>query len=215
MAEKPAAKPPTALDWWTTLPGVLTAAAGVITALAGLLVVVPQLRTAAGGDAARPAATVSATAQAPATALAVQPQSAPTASGTVRPAAGAAQQAVDLPVGMEQRFPLEDVVYTVLAARLEPLNAERNSLKLTIRCALGNGSSTSFGSDSFRLLVDGVPRAPVNFLNQIVEARSAKDGDVIFEVPASTATVQLRITSSATGHPYRTGADIPIRLTPG
>lgn len=213
MTEKPAAKPPAALDWWTTLPGVLTAVAGVITAVAGLLVVLPQLRTAAGGDTARPAVTVSATAQAPTTALAVQPQSAPTASGTVRPAAGAAPRAVDLPAGMEQRFPLEDVVYTVLAARLEPLNAEKNYLKLTIRCALGSGSSTGFWSDSFRLVVDGVPRAPVNFLNTFVDPRSAKDGDVIFEVPAGTGTAQLRITSA--GPPYSTGADIPIRLTPG
>jgi len=43
--------------------------------------------------------------------------------------------------------------------------------------------------------VDGVPRAPTNFLDEVVEPDSAKEGDVVFELPLAVKDVVLQISS--------------------
>jgi hypothetical protein len=44
-------------------------------------------------------------------------------------------------------------------------------------------------------LVDDVPRAPTNLLNEVVDGESAKEGDVIFEVPAAVKDVVLQVSA--------------------
>ena len=53
----------------------------------------------------------------------------------------------------------------------------------------------NFWDRSFRLFVDGVPRPPTNRLNELVANDSAKDGDVVFEVPVGVKDVLLQITA--------------------
>ena len=53
----------------------------------------------------------------------------------------------------------------------------------------------NFWSDSYRLIVDKVPRAPTNFLDEVVSADSAKEGRVEFELPTNTTEVDLQISS--------------------
>jgi len=40
-----------------------------------------------------------------------------------------------------------------------------------------------------------VPRAPTNLLNEVVPGDSAKEGDVVFELPVSAKNVVLQISS--------------------
>jgi len=53
----------------------------------------------------------------------------------------------------------------------------------------------NFWSDSYRLIVNDVPRAPTNLLDEVVNGDSAKEGDVVFEVPVSAKDVVLQISS--------------------
>jgi len=79
-------------------------------------------------------------------------------------------------------------------------------LKLSIRLTNKGPSDLGFWNDSFRLLIDGVPRAPTSWLNDSVDARSAKESDVIFEMPDTTGSLVLSVTSGPET------ANIPIIL---
>lgn len=59
----------------------------------------------------------------------------------------------------------------------------------------GGRYPSNFWSSSYRLIVDDLPRAPSNSLNEVVPADSGKDGVVIFEVPVGTKEVVLQISS--------------------
>ena len=65
----------------------------------------------------------------------------------------------------------------------------------------------NFWAASFRLLVDGVPRAPENNLDEVVDSHSAKEGTVEFVIPDSTTDVGLQIGEVGDGAPT-----IPITL---
>ena len=82
-----------------------------------------------------------------------------------------------------------------------------NLLHLHIRFTNDSWPGANFWNDTFRLLVEGVPRAPVGDLNEIVEPHSAKDNIVEFTVPETVKQVTLQL---------RKGeeiAEIPINLT--
>ena len=51
----------------------------------------------------------------------------------------------------------------------------------------------NFWVSSFRLVVDGVPRAPENDLNEVVADHSAKEGIVEFVIPDTTTNAGLQI----------------------
>jgi hypothetical protein len=53
----------------------------------------------------------------------------------------------------------------------------------------------NFWSDSYRLFVDEVPRAPTQLLDEVVAGDSAKEGEVVFEVPLDVKDVVLQISS--------------------
>ena len=178
--------------WWQTIPGALSALAAVLTAITGLIVV---LRSPAPPDrsAAPPAASHADSS--------VVPASTP---ATTTPAAG--RQLV-LPNPFEARLAHGDVVVRVLSARLEPYNTNARSLVLTTRYTNNSRYPANFWTSTFRLLVDDVPRAPTNDLNKVVDGQSAAEGDVVFEIPATTPRVTLRILV-ADEH-----IDLPLDLT--
>jgi hypothetical protein len=68
---------------------------------------------------------------------------------------------------------------------------------------------TNFWDSSFRLIVDGLPMAPVGGLNEVVAGRSAKDGDVLFVVPRGTPRATLRITHANDGTDVRLDLQSP------
>ena len=99
-----------------------------------------------------------------------------------------------------------DGTYKILAAQIDSRNTGKLTLKVSIRLTNTGRSDLGFWSDSFRLVIDGVPRAPINFLNELVDARSAKEGDVMFEM---LDTAESLVLSVANGEDT---ANIPIVL---
>ena len=48
-------------------------------------------------------------------------------------------------------------------------------------------------SDKFRLVLDGVPLAPEAAMAEVVAPNSAKEGEVVFVVPAAVTSAELRV----------------------
>lgn len=186
----------TSAKWWQTLPGVLTAITATITAVAGLIAVLHQ--TGWLPSPAQATAT-SVNATAPGTAS-------PNTGGTTPPTQLAG---IELPAGMQVKLPIADghFVYTILQARLEAYNSENRSLKFTIRGFNDYTYPANFWDRSFRLLIDGTPLAPVSNLNEVVDAQSAKEGEIAFTIPAGTKQVILKI-----GDPGQASTQIPFQL---
>ncbi len=70
-----------------------------------------------------------------------------------------------------------------------------------------SGYPGNFWAASFRLLVNGVPQAPENDLNEIVDGNSAKEGIVEFVIPDTATEVGLQVGKVGEGAPT-----IPIAL---
>ncbi len=119
-----------------------------------------------------------------------------------------AQYPIHLRANQEARLITSDHAYKILSAELDRPNSSTLLLRFVVRLTNGGQYDANFWNASFRLLVDGVPRAPVSDLNELVAGHSAKEGTVEFTVPDTTTRVVLQ---------FRSGdevAEIPIDLTP-
>lgn len=207
-------------SWWQTAPGILTAIAGIITAVAGLLVTLHQIGLL--GTKESPTFQVTSpdkdtTKRTEISAPNATPARGPEPFKAERPSDGtnisdndhARQYAVTFPSGSEVtlRSSRSDGTYKILAAQVVSQNTGKLSLKISIRLTNTGRSDLAFGSGSFRLLIDGIPRAPKNFLNDLVDARSAKEGDVVFEVPNAAESLVLSVIDDGGDT-----ADIPMLL---
>jgi hypothetical protein len=172
--------------WWQTVPGMLTAMAGLMTAAAGLLVALNQVGLLGGHGHAPPAAPAEAASPSPQAAPTATPAGPPAAARTVTYAAGAK---VTLNNNRGKG------TYELLAAKVEPRTPEVATLTLTIRLTNAGPADIGFWNDSFRLAVDGVPRAPTSRLNSSVDARSAKEADVAFDLPLAAHSLVLKLNS--------------------
>jgi hypothetical protein len=94
-----------------------------------------------------------------------------------------------------------DFVYKILSAQLDRYDPTKLSLKLEVRLTNNRGYPANFWVASFRLLVDGVLRAPANDLNEVVDGHSAKDGIVEFVIPDSAVDVKLQVGEIGEGAP--------------
>jgi hypothetical protein len=179
VSEKPKAVP----SWWQTIPGILTGVAAIITAVTGLIVVVNR----AGGRAEERVSPASQSVPGGPASGSRGPS--PSSDATSRGDA----QSVALPALNRVRLAGGDAVITILSAQVEPIDAERRSLKFLVRHLNAGRYDANFWSSSYRLIVDGVPRAPTNLLDEVVAGNSAKEGEVVFEVPVSAKDVALQI----------------------
>lgn len=163
--------------WWQTVPGILTATAGIITAIAGLIAVLHQagVFTTAPRQAQQP----------PSITTTAPPPANPPTGTTTRPYPRALAAGGEVRVG--------SAVYRVLAAQLDRRNAETLTLRFTVRMTNGERFPANFWDESFRLRVDGVPKAPVGNLNKVVPAQSVEEGVVEFVIPATTQAVVLQV----------------------
>ena len=86
------------------------------------------------------------------------------------------------------------LVYRILSTKLDRSIPGKFSLWFTIRLTARDWPEL-LRNDSFRLLVDGVPRAPEGdpFLNEYVPSNSAVEGTIRFVVPSTVADVKLQI----------------------
>jgi hypothetical protein len=170
-------------SWWQTVPGILTGLAAIITAATGLIVALS--RTNARSE--------------PAPAPAASREAAPSSTAESHPAAAAAVAAgskvIPLPDLHQVKLAGGAAVITVLSVDMEPIDADRRSLKFRVRYMNNGRYQANFWAASFRLIVDGVPRSPTNSLNELVDGDSAKEGDAVFAVPLAVKDVDLQISS--------------------
>jgi len=173
--------------WWQTLPGLLTAAAAVLTAGTGLLVAVHQtglFSRSAPAQTQGPSQSAGGGAQ-------------PIASSSGAPPSSS--RPVSLPQITEVKS--GQTVYKLLSASVDPYSLDKVSVHLTVRMTNNGSYPTNFWADSFRLLVDGTLQAPSNYLNDLLPANSAKQGDVEFVVPAAASTAGLQMGDVGDGKP--------------
>jgi hypothetical protein len=176
--------------WWQTFPGILTATAGIITAVAGLIVALHQ--AGVFDTVAKPVPQAQHNTRTPleATNPPAVPGIAP--SATMPSSIGQATlYPHTLAAGAEVR--LGSAAYKILAVQLDRYNVEKLTLRFTVRMTSNGPMAQMFSNASFRLLVDGVPRAPISRLEKSVSGHSAEEGDVEFVIPAATQSTVLRI----------------------
>ena len=168
-------------SWWQTVPGILTGLAAIITAVTGLILALN--RTSARNEPATPPASVSSA-------------STPTSTTESRsPAgAGAATAAKDIPL------PLHEVtlgggtaVFTIVSARIEPIDLERRALKLRVRYRNKGRFPAPYGSSLYRVLVGDDILAPTNLVSEAVAVDSTLGAEFRFEVPAAAKALVLQI----------------------
>jgi len=161
------------------MPGILTGLAAIITAVTGLMIAFN--RTSGRNEPVTPPSTSSPPA--------VSREARPTST----PAATASSGEIPLPEIHQVKLP--GAAITVLSAKIEPIDAERRSLTFRLRYLNTGGRQANFWNSSFQLIVDDVPRSQTNFLDELVDAHSAKDGDAVFELPPGVKDVVLQISS--------------------
>jgi hypothetical protein len=199
-------------SWWQTAPGMLTAIAAIITATAGLIATLHQTGLLPSATNSSPPDVTETAAPSPSDSSTDSSAPSEQSSEQSSEQPGESSQSYNslLTDGMEVSLPVgvgDTVDYKVLSARVEPMNAENLTLKLVIRCTSHYPYNINFWSNSFRLLVDGVPRSPINQLNELVEPESAVEGEVVFNFPVSTRAIILKI-----GDPGKETAQIPFDL---
>jgi hypothetical protein len=190
--------------WWETMPGILAATGGVI-AVTMLIVVLYQTRVIDSVIGHIPETQNGTTTPTEATKHPALPRAA-----VPSPTGQAAQYPRSLALRTEVRLNsvLGDAVYKILAVQLDRHNnVEKLALRFKIRATCLNGYGVNFWDNSFRLLVDGVPTAPVSNLNKVVQARSAEEGEVIFVIPAETQSTVLSISNGSES------TEIPVDLS--
>ena len=177
--------------WWQTLPGVLTATAATITAVTGLVVALRQL-SVFGHTAKRPPAEGHARAD---PAEGTKPDGAGAETGTTATSPAGREQAGPFPVSLKagEEVRLGGNVYKILSARLDRYNTEKRALHFTVRMTNHGRFPANFWSSTFRLIVDGVPKAPEDLLDKVVASESADEGELEFIVPAATQSAILRL----------------------
>jgi hypothetical protein len=181
-----------ATSWWSTLPGIITTVTATLTALTGLIVAINQ--TGWLGPRTPPAVTTSsapAPSAPPGPVAAVPSAQAPPRSTSPLPSPGPTS-AVGLPALRDYR--LGDVTFTLRQAEVAPRTSEKDTLQVRLRLSNHQRTDANFWDSSFRLIVDGVPVAPVSGLNEVVAGQAAKEGDVVFVIPRGTTGATLKIT---------------------
>jgi len=192
-------------SWWHTLPGIITTVTAIVTALTGLVAAINQ--TGWFGAPTTPAATktsASIPSAPPGPVSPVPPAQAPplTTSPSAPPLPA---YAVPLPAMRDAR--LGEATFTLLKAEVSRRTSEKDTLEIGLRMMNHNRYDANFWDSSFRLIVDGVPMAPVSGLNELVPGQSAKEGDVAFVIPHGTTGARLKITYTDDT------TEIPLNLT--
>lgn len=195
-------------SWWQTVPGLLTAVAGVLTACGGLLLALHQAGLL---SATKNPVSVSAASSNDNSAIkSNEPVNAGPVSKANSPTANphAARYTLAFPNGSDLKLRIYggEGIFNVLTALVESRNTGKLTLKFSIRLTNKGSSGFNMGSGLFRLLVDGIPRAPTSSSTTWVAARSADEGEVIFEIPDTTRTLVLSLDNG------EDAGNIPITL---
>lgn len=102
----------------------------------------------------------------------------------------------DIPVALAvgQFVEVGGVGYRISAAVIERETVEKASLIVTVRCSAPRGSGgVGFGSNTVRLWIDDVPRAPVNFVNLAVDSGDSEENRFVFDMVSMPRTLEVGI----------------------
>jgi hypothetical protein len=155
---------------------------GAFLLVIGLLLPSETRRQESTATSSAPSAPPTATASAP---------TRPAPSDNVSTAAPTSGYPIALAAG--QVVKREGRIYTILKMQLDENDAKEFALEVTARMVNEDRFPANFWNDNFRLVVDGVPYAPVGSLNEVVAAHAAKEGVVKFAVVKDAKTVALQI----------------------
>jgi hypothetical protein len=189
--------------WWMTLPGLLTALAAVITAVTGLVVGLTQIGVfdRSSSDPSPSVVPQDDAASIPAD----NPATLDDSPGAM--SAGAPAYEVTLP--LKEKMQSENTTYEILEYEIRPDSDDNLALSLSIRMTNQGKYPANFWDESFRLIAGQDTFAPSGGLNELVAGDSSKVGTILFVVPSTTRTAQLRV---------KFGADdartIPFELRP-
>lgn len=100
-----------------------------------------------------------------------------------------------------------DATYKILSAQLDRYASDQLALEFKIRYTNNGEYSVALGEDAFRVLIDGVPFAPVKAPNLLVERQSDAEATVVFAIPDNLTGVELQV--GQVGHETATA---PISL---
>jgi TIR domain len=170
-AEYPTKKP--RLPWKFVVPIVVAIAVGALL----LTLLMPARKSATQSSAAEPSTKLT---QAE---IAVSAPAAVTGNDAQYPAT--------LPAGAEAT--LGTAIYKILAARLERRSTERVTLTFVMRMTNRDRFDANFSKDAFRLQVGDELRTPINNLNELVESKSALEGEVVFIIEPVLRRAHLQI----------------------
>jgi hypothetical protein len=95
-----------------------------------------------------------------------------------------------------------------MAAQIVRANDEGQVLSITLRVINNGPSNDNFWDRSARLLIDGVPLAPFEAPNEIVDAQDSMQAEFLFQIPANLPSVTLQV-----GQVGQETAKIPLDLT--
>jgi hypothetical protein len=189
---------PKSTGWWQTLPGILTATAAILTAVGGLIVAFHQAGFLDRASRTAPQVQDETLKPQKVTDSPSATQTIPSATKSP-PSAATVPYPVTLPAGTEVR--VGDAVYKILTARLDRYAPGKLLLRFEVRMVNNGRFPANFWGASFRLLVDGVPRATDNSLNELVDSNSAKEGVVEFVIPDTVNAVGLQVGEVGEGKP--------------
>lgn len=199
-------------SWWHTLPGIITGLTATITALGGLVVAVNQTNWFSRSEPDATGPEESEVSTATGSSLPDMPPEQPTATDTPPDSAvtdSPSGEAATVTLPKMRSYTLGEVEFTLLDASLAPRNSESSTLTLRVRLLNNRNYPVNFWDSQFRLLVDGIPRAPNSGLNVVVEGNAADEGEITFVVPKSATDPQLRILFA------EEKTDIPLPLAHG
>jgi hypothetical protein len=94
-----------------------------------------------------------------------------------------------------------DLKYTLVAGHVEPSGPDRIMVRIGVRMTNNGTAPANFWSASFRLAVGEELVAPANLLDELVDAKSSKVGDLTFQIPANTRQVGLQMGEVGPGKP--------------
>lgn len=95
-----------------------------------------------------------------------------------------------------QRVEVGQLGFQIVDAVIERETMEKASLTLTVRCSVPRsvgGGGANFWSSTVRLWIDGVPRKPVNFVNEVVAPGDSKDARFVFDLLALPQKLEVGI----------------------
>ena len=105
--------------------------------------------------------------------------------------------------------------YSIMGAALdldhrgERIAEGKRFLAITMRVTYNGTANMAVSKDTFRLLIDDAPMAPIDSMMEVVAPNSSQEGEVVFEIPASATSATLQVGEAGQGET----AKIPLDLT--